>query len=325
MAITIKTESGEKAIKSEGFKVRPGDVVVDWSENSRSDQVTTASVAEMENSLKTYGQLQPITCRRLPDGRPKVIAGFTRLKAALAIAEYDPEFLISLVVANVNDEEAFLLSIIENKDRNSTTPIDNAVNMRRLMDRYAYTVKQVSEVFGISQARVHRHIKLLGVSADIRKKVSKGELSVSSALQLASMDDTEATAVLKDAEAEVEAEAKAKPSKKPRKTTKAKLSKAIRKRGGNAGRGLAELRKLLSDREDPVSVALKLFLAGDFTDEELARVLDEAEAPVIESKPKHTPKKAKVKADAANDATPMQDPADALKAAGFEVAETAYL
>jgi ParB/RepB/Spo0J family partition protein len=289
--------------RTELYLIAPSQLVCDWSKNGRRDRVSDADVAAQAASIKEHGQLQPIKGRRGADNRVEVVFGFTRYAAGLLIEREDPAFRLAVDVIECGEEEAFVLNVIENLERNATTQIDNAVNMKRLMDEHGYTHQAVCDLYKLSTEWVRRHLKALELPEAVQARIASGELSLSVAVEKLS-----ALSAF-DAEAAVERAAAATPEpdapadapgggaaskKKPRKIDTAALCDAVRDAGAKVARTAADLKRFLSDREDPISLALKGYLTGDVSEETLAKILDDAEPPLVKfDAPAPRPRKAK--------------------------------
>ena len=254
----------------------PSALAVVWGDNPRQDAVTDEGVARMAASLKKNGQIQPVLAREMPAGPPKLVAGYTRLKASLLLEKEDPAYRVQVkVLKGVNNADAFLLAVIENVDRNATTPMDNAFAMRQMINHYGWTEDAVAETFGCKAAWVRESLRLLSLPHAIRKKVSAGTLSTTAALALARMDASDAEVLAEEAEAAGKTV-----------VTARDVKDAARKYGvKSASRTLTDLRRALKYREDAASKALLAYLAGEGDEADLLGVLDACEAPEIKTPP----------------------------------------
>ena len=270
--------------------------------NGRYEPVSDEAVRSMAESFKRYGQVQPVEARRRPDNSLELTMGFTRLRAALLIEQEDPEFKLKVLVTDCNEREAFERNVVENLERNATTPIDDAHNIRKLMDKYAYTNKDVQALYGKSHTWVNATLTLLNLPDDVRRSVARGEITRESAIQLAKMDGSKAAAILAEAKAETdtaddvesdttpamivpeghddEAISKAIEAKKAKKRKKlsAKVVNKARTNGVKSVRNASDLRKLLATRTDPVSVAILDFLTGDADESAVFEALDQVDS-----------------------------------------------
>ena len=138
------------------------------------------------------GQLQPIGVRIAEGRKPKAVYGFHRLAAALMVVEGNeehgipahPEFLIRCVVKDLNEAEAAEAAIRENKDREGTTAIDDAENLRRLRV-FGRDDTQIMDVLGISKKWIGTLEKLLKLPDPIKLAVHNRLISIENGAALA--------------------------------------------------------------------------------------------------------------------------------------------
>jgi ParB family transcriptional regulator, chromosome partitioning protein len=148
-------------------------------------------IGELAASITAHGLLQPIVVR--PAGqRYVVIAGHRRLAAWLRCASEapsDPRWrAIDVVVANdVGPEEALTLMLVENLQRRSLTPLQEAVTLQRVRVERGWTNRQVAEAIGRSEMYVSRRLRVLEDVA-LRDAVFDGRLPVTTAEELLAVD-----------------------------------------------------------------------------------------------------------------------------------------
>lgn len=131
------------------------------------------TLEELADSIRQKGVLQPILVRSTEEGY-ELIAGERRLRAAkLAGLKAIPAIIYEIE----SDEDMLELSIIENVQREDLNAIDTALAYRRLIDDCSLTQEDVSERVGKSRAAVANKIRLLGLPAEVQKKVRGGDLS----------------------------------------------------------------------------------------------------------------------------------------------------
>ena len=143
-------------------------------------------IGELAASISAHGMLQPIVVR--PAGqRYVVVAGHRRLAAWLRCASEapsDPRWrAIDVVVHDVNAEEALTLMLVENLQRRSLTPLQEAITLQRLRVERNWTNRQVAEAIGRSEMYVSRRLRVLEDVA-LRDAVSDGRLPVTTAEEL---------------------------------------------------------------------------------------------------------------------------------------------
>lgn len=158
-------------------------------------------VNELKESIKTHGQLQPVTVRKDAKDRPVLVFGFSRVRAIRELNEESggEAIRVKAVLASCNEEEAFLQNLEENFRRNAVSPIDTAHNIRRLKDRFGKTDAEIGKIYGKSASWVASHIPLMSLGRAIAWKVHTGELSMNAALALCKVDEDKREAVLEKA------------------------------------------------------------------------------------------------------------------------------
>lgn len=189
--------------------VAPSQIVLDPKFLAREKPVDDIAVTRMATSMRRFGQLQPIRAIHAvgDDGEKHLYAifGATRTRAGCLIEESNPSFRLQVQVAkNLNEEDAFVMSIEENRRRNKTTPIDDGLNARRLMG-YGWTKDRIAELYDLESTQaVDNLLSLLSLPTPLRDRVRDGSLPAAAALEhLVGLPDAEAVAIVQDAEAKV--------------------------------------------------------------------------------------------------------------------------
>ena len=139
MAMTLN--AGEVG-RQDMFSIFPENIVVVDAENSRVVPHSPEETEALARSILEYGQQQPAVVRK---NRRQPCPACQRLWAWSAVTFIDstlrPANPIKLQckVLDLNAEEAFVRSIVENNERSSTTPIDDAHAQRRLREEFGWT------------------------------------------------------------------------------------------------------------------------------------------------------------------------------------------
>ena len=106
-------------------------------------------LAELKASIKEKGILVPILVR-LKDGKHEVVAGERRLKAARSLNV--PE--IPAIIREVSDQEALVLALVENIQREELNPIEEAEAYKKLIEEFHYTQDMVAESVGKDRSTI---------------------------------------------------------------------------------------------------------------------------------------------------------------------------
>lgn len=142
-----------------------------------------SKLAELKSSIKEKGILVPILVR-LKDGEYQVVAGERRLKAARSLNL--PE--VPAVVREVSDQEALVLALVENIQREELNPIEEAAAYKKLIEEFRYTQDMVAESVGKDRSTITNLLRLLKLPAEIQQSVYDGILSVGHARALLSVE-----------------------------------------------------------------------------------------------------------------------------------------
>jgi ParB family chromosome partitioning protein len=139
-----------------------------------------AALAELAQSLRTHGVLQPIVVRTSGSDF-ELIAGERRWRAARIAGLSD---LPAVVRAGVTDNEMLELALIENLQREDLDPIERARGFRAMMQSLAITQEETAKRVGLQRASVANHLRLLDLPQQVQDSVSKGLLSMGHAKAL---------------------------------------------------------------------------------------------------------------------------------------------
>ncbi len=138
------------------------------------------ALAELTESIREYGVLQPLLVRPMSDGSYKIVAGERRWRAAVAAGLSE----VPVVIRPLTDAEACALALIENLQREDLNPIEEAEGIRRLIEEFGFTQEQAAEKLGKSRPAVANSLRLLGLPEDARQALTEGKLSAGHARAL---------------------------------------------------------------------------------------------------------------------------------------------
>jgi ParB/RepB/Spo0J family partition protein len=130
-----------------------------------------SGIDELAASIRQKGLLQPITVRPTPDGRYEVVAGQRRFLACQKVG-YDP--VPCIIRDDLGDDDAVILSLVENVHRADMHPLDKARALKALYDRYQ-SYARVARETSWSERTIRRYISLLDLPSDIQTKIGTPE------------------------------------------------------------------------------------------------------------------------------------------------------
>jgi ParB family chromosome partitioning protein len=138
------------------------------------------ALAELADSIRAQGVVQPIVVRELDTGNYEIIAGERRWRAAqMAGLETLPA-----TVRKVPDEVAIAIALIENIQREDLNPLEEAGALQRLIDEFSMTHQQTAERVGRSRAAVTNLLRLLTLNEDVRQLLEQGKIDMGHARAL---------------------------------------------------------------------------------------------------------------------------------------------
>jgi ParB family transcriptional regulator, chromosome partitioning protein len=153
--------------------LRPGK----YQPRTRMDE---ASLAELAESIRARGVIQPIVVRPLGDEQYEILAGERRWRAARIANQ--PR--IPAVVKEVPDEAALGIGLIENIQREDLNSIEEANGLKRLIEEFKLTHEEVARAIGRSRTAVTNLLRLLELAPAVQEMVQDGALDMGHARAL---------------------------------------------------------------------------------------------------------------------------------------------
>lgn len=143
-------------------------------------------LSDLIASIKEKGVLQPILVRK-KDNAYEVIAGERRLRAARALAMDE----VPVVVKTVNDQEALVLALVENIQREELNAIEEAHAFKRLVEDFKFTQDVVAQSVGKDRSTITNSLRLLKLPVEIQHGVSDEKISMGHARALLGLEDSD--------------------------------------------------------------------------------------------------------------------------------------
>jgi ParB family chromosome partitioning protein len=148
---------------------------------------TLSNLGELANSIRQKGLLQPVIVRTRQDGYFEMVAGNRRLQACKSLGWRK---IISHIV-ELDDRQAFEISLIENIHRKSLNPIEEAYAFRSYVKDLGWGgISDLASKIGKSISYVDKRLKLLELPPEIIESISNSTISTSIAEELSFIDDT---------------------------------------------------------------------------------------------------------------------------------------
>ncbi len=148
-----------------------------------------AALAEL---IRHRGVMQPLLVRRAPDGGNvyEIVAGERRWRAAQMAGAHE----LPVVVHELSDRAALEVALLENVQRQDLSPLEEAEGYRRLIEEFEHTQEALASALGKSRSHIANLLRLLGLPAEARTLLERGELSAGHARALLGSRDPVALA-----------------------------------------------------------------------------------------------------------------------------------
>ena len=131
------------------------------------------ALADLTESIRVHGIIQPLTVRRLSSGYYQIIAGERRWRAAKAAGLAE----VPAVIIEADDRKVMELGLIENLQREDLNPIEEANGYKVLLDEYGLTQEEVAQRVGKSRPAVANALRLLALPDPVHLLLEEGKLS----------------------------------------------------------------------------------------------------------------------------------------------------
>ena len=138
------------------------------------------SLAELAQSIKAQGLMQPVLLRPRPQGGYELVAGERRWRAAGLAGLLS----VPALIKEVTDQQASVMALIENIQREDLKPLDEAGALQRLHDEFGLTHQEVADAVGKSRAAVTNALRLLSLEPAVRNLLNDGALEMGHARAL---------------------------------------------------------------------------------------------------------------------------------------------
>ena len=145
------------------------------------------ALAELTESIRMYGVLQPLTVRKAADGSFELVAGERRLRASRAAGLEK----VPCILVNVSEQDSGLLALVENLQRQDLDFIEEAEGLRTLTRSYGMSEEEAAKCIGLSQSAVANKLRLLRLSPELLYLLRERGLSERHARALLRLENDE--------------------------------------------------------------------------------------------------------------------------------------
>ncbi len=158
---------------------------IEPSPNQSRKNFDATALAELADSIRSEGLLQPLVVRQISPTKFQLIAGERRLRACKEIGLKT----IEVRVVEASDVSGATMTLIENLQRENLDPIEEAFGIGCLMRDFNLTQEAVAERLGKARSSIANSIRLLSLEREIQNLVSSKKLSAGHAKVLLSVPE----------------------------------------------------------------------------------------------------------------------------------------
>lgn len=178
LAGSDNSDTGSDALQNLSItQLQPGK----YQPRTNMDQTALAELAE---SIKAQGIMQPILVRPVVDDRYEIIAGERRWRAAQLAGLNE----VPVLMRKVADEAALAMSLIENIQRENLNPLEQALGIQRLINEFGMTHQTAGEALGNSRSTISNLLRLLNLSAPVQELMMQGKIDMGHGRALLPLD-----------------------------------------------------------------------------------------------------------------------------------------
>ena len=149
------------------------------------DDINPETLNELAESITSQGVIQPIVVRKITYDKYEIIAGERRWRAAQIAGLSE----IPAIIREIDDQVALAIGLIENIQRESLTPLEEAKALQQLIEDFKMTHAEISHVVGRSRSAVSNLIRLLQLNDSVKQLLGKGDIEMGHARALLSLKE----------------------------------------------------------------------------------------------------------------------------------------
>ncbi len=149
------------------------------------DDIDPEALNELAESIKSQGVIQPLVVRKITYDKHEIIAGERRWRASILAGLEE----VPVIVREIDDQVALAIGLIENIQRESLTPLEEAKALQQLIVDFKMTHEEISQVVGRSRSSVSNLIRLLQLKEPVKKLLNKGSIEMGHARSLLPLDE----------------------------------------------------------------------------------------------------------------------------------------
>ena len=130
-------------------------------------------IAELTESIKTHGIIQPLILRKIDNDQYIIVAGERRWRAAKIAGLKE----VPAIIMDLTESEILEISLIENIQRQDLNPIEEAIAYKKLIDDFKMTHEELSKRIGKSRTSITNTMRLMNLDDRVQQYIIEGVIS----------------------------------------------------------------------------------------------------------------------------------------------------
>lgn len=130
-------------------------------------------IAELAESIKTHGIIQPLILRKHQQDQYIIVAGERRWRAAKMVGLKE----VPAVIMELSDRDILEISLIENIQRQDLNPIEEALAYRKLLNDFNITQEELSKRIGKSRVAIANTMRLTNLDDRVQQYIIESIIS----------------------------------------------------------------------------------------------------------------------------------------------------
>lgn len=144
-------------------------------------------LAELAESIREHGVIQPIIVRKKENEKYEIIAGERRFRASKLANLFE----IPVIIRNFSDYNALEIAIIENIQRSDLSVTEEALGYQKLIEKFSYTQEMIAKKVGKSRSHIANLLRLLALPQKVRDFLDSNKISMGHARAIINSDNPE--------------------------------------------------------------------------------------------------------------------------------------
>jgi len=141
---------------------------------------------ELTESIKVHGIIQPITVRKVGNGKYEIISGERRTRASIRAGLKT----IPAYVRVANDQSMLEMALIENIHRENLNAIEIALSYKRLLEECKLNQEELADRVGKNRSTVTNYLRLLKLPEEIQIALRDAQITMGHARALININDS---------------------------------------------------------------------------------------------------------------------------------------